>query len=40
MVAAILGHGSTAMIAKHYGHVGAKASAMRDAAEKVSRAAG
>ncbi len=40
MVAALMGHGSTAMIAKHYSHVGSKARAMREASEIVSRATG
>ena len=36
MVAALLGHTSTAMVAKHYGHLGSRADAMRAAAERVS----
>lgn len=39
-VAALLGHTSTAMIHKHYAHVNANAKLLREAAEKVSRAAG
>ncbi len=40
VVAALLGHTSTAMVNKHYGHVGSATRTLRDAAERVSRAAG
>lgn len=40
VVAANLGHAGTAMISKHYSHVNAASNTLRDAAEKVSRAAG
>jgi integrase len=34
-VAALLGHSGTAMLHKHYAHLGARAKALRDALDKV-----
>lgn len=38
VVAALLGHTGTAMVARNYGHVGGQAAALRAAAERVSKA--
>jgi integrase len=38
VVAELLGHTSTAMVTRNYGHLGSQSRVLRDAAEKVSRA--
>jgi integrase len=37
VVAEVLGHQSTAMVHKHYGHLGAKAKVMAEAVKKVRK---
>lgn len=40
VVAALLGHSSTAMIHKHYSHLDGQARVLKDAAERVATRAG
>lgn len=37
-VAAMLGHSSTAMVSRHYGHLSDEVPTLRDAADRVSKA--